>query len=108
MKALPNAKVTVYKDGKEDKTVTSGSDGVFRVEMDMNSEYLIVIEKTGMLAKRIAFNTEIPDDVVGKWTMEFAMSLFPGCEGVNTSALNDPVDRVKFSTNKNDFISDNG
>jgi tetratricopeptide (TPR) repeat protein len=106
MKALPNAKVTVYKDGKEDKTVTSGSDGVFRVEMDMNSEYLIVIEKTGMLAKRIAFNTEIPDDVVGKWTMEFAMSLFPGCEGVNTSALNDPVDRVKFSTNKNDFISD--
>lgn len=105
-KTLSNAKVTLVKDGKNVKSVTTGSDGVFSFEMDMNSEYLIEIERAGLLSKRIAFNTDIPDDIYGKWTMEFAMTLFPGCAGVNTSALNDPVDRVKFSTNKNDFISD--
>ncbi len=105
-KGLSNAKVTLLKNGKSDKTVTTGSDGVFSFEMEMNNEYLIEIARSGMLSKKIAFNTEIPDDVIGKWTMEFAMTLFEGCEGVNTSALNDPVDRVKFSTNKNDFISD--
>lgn len=105
-KTLSNAKVTLYKNGKSDKSVTTRSDGVFSFEMDMNSEYLIEIERPGLLSKKIAFNTDLPDDVYGKWTMEFAMTLFAGCEGVNTSALNDPVDRVKFSTNKNDFISD--
>ncbi|MBN1596989.1 MAG: hypothetical protein JW894_01740 [Bacteroidales bacterium] len=103
---LPNTKVILYKDGKEIRTLHTGADGEFRFDLDLNSEYLITLEKAGYLGKKIAFNTDLPDEVIGKWTIEFAMTLYIGCEGVDASALNDPVDRIKFSTNKNDFISD--
>ncbi|MBN1952686.1 MAG: tetratricopeptide repeat protein, partial [Bacteroidales bacterium] len=106
MVAVENAKITLSKDGKVIQTEYTNRKGEFRFQMDINSEYLVEISKQGLLTKKIAFNTEIPSDVVGKWTMEFAMSLFPGCEGANTSALDSPVDRVKYSSNQGDFISD--
>jgi hypothetical protein len=106
MEPIANARVTLYKDGTKMQSLTTESNGEFRFAMEMNTEYTIEIEKSGFLSKKIAFNTEVPADVTGRWTMEFAMSLFPGCEGVNTSVLSEPVDRIKFSTNKADFISD--
>ena len=106
MQPLENAKVTLYKNGNPERSIHTDSKGEFTFELDVNNEYLIEIEKSGFVSKRIAFNTELPNDVTGRWTMEFAMSLFPGCEGVSTSILNEPVDRIKYSTNKADFISD--
>ncbi len=108
MQPLANAKITLIKDGSPVRTVYTQSNGEFSFELEINSEYLIQIEKSGFLPKSIAFNTELPNDVTGRWTMEFAMSLFPGCEGVDYSALNDPVDRIKYSANISDFISDEG
>jgi tetratricopeptide (TPR) repeat protein len=105
-KPITNARVTLYKDGNQVQQLFTDDKGEFRFAMDVNSEYIIQVEKSGFLSKKIAFNTEVPSEVSGRWTMEFAMSLFKGCEGVNTSALDDPVDRIKFSTNKVDFISD--
>ena len=67
---------------------------------------MIEVSGAGFMTKRIAFNTELPDDASGRWTMEFAMSLFRGCGGVANTTLNDPVDRIKYSSNKGDFISD--
>ena len=103
---LVNAKVSLLQNGKEVKTLYTGTDGKFELDLDLNSQYVIVVEKPGLLSKKIAFNTEVPDNVYKKWTVEFGMSLFPGCEGVNTSSLDDPVDRIQYSANKDDFISD--
>ena len=108
MQPLSSAKVTLYKDGTSIRTIHTQINGEFKFNLDINSEYMILVEKTGFLSKKIAFNTEIPTEVTGRWTMEFAMSLFPGCEGVNTAILNEPVDRIKYSSNKADFISDEG
>ena len=106
MKPLENARATLLKDGKIVQTATTKSDGTFIFQLEMNNEYLIEVEKSGLLKKRIAFNTEIPAEVTGKWTMEFAMTLYKSCDGVNTSVLSDPVDRIKYSSSKSDFISD--
>ncbi len=106
MNPIPSAKATLYKEGKSVDIIFTKSNGEFVFDLEIGYEYLIEVQKSGLLTKRIAFNTELPDQVEGKWTMEFAMSLFEGCEGVNTSALNDPVDRIKYSINKSDFISD--
>jgi tetratricopeptide (TPR) repeat protein len=106
LQPISNARVILYKDGIKTQSLFSDSNGEFRFEMDINSEYLIEVEKAGLLGKKIAFNTIVPNEITGRWTMEFAMSLFPSCEGVNATALNEPVDRIKFSTNKVDFISD--
>ncbi|MBN2521634.1 MAG: hypothetical protein JXB24_00090 [Bacteroidales bacterium] len=107
MNPVAGAKVILYKDGNSVDIIYTKTNGEFLFDLEINHEYLIEVQKAGMLSKKIAFNTELPDEVMGKWTMEFAMSLFEGCEGVNTSALDDPVDRIKYSTNKSDFISDN-
>lgn len=106
MLPMANAKVTLYKNGNPERSLHTDSKGEFTFELDINNEYLIEIEKTGFLSKKIAFNTELPENVTGRWTMEFAMSLFQSCEGVNTSILSEPVDRIKYSSNKEDFISD--
>lgn len=108
LKPLANAKAILYKNGAQIQTVYTKSNGEFKFDLDINDEYLIEVQKTGFLSKRIAFNTEIPNEVTGRWTIEFAIGLFQGCEGVNTSALDDPVDRIKYSSNKADFISDEG
>lgn len=104
---LVNAKVSLFQNGKEVKSVYTGSNGKFELDLDLNSEYVIVVEKPGLLSKKIVFNTQVPDNAAKKYTKAFSMGLFPGCEGVNTSALNDPVDRIQYSANKDDFISDN-
>jgi tetratricopeptide (TPR) repeat protein len=106
MKPLANAKVTLLKRGVEEQTFRTGSDGIFKFSLQMNEEYLVLLEKPGMLTKRIAFNTKLPDDISKKWTIEFAMTLFLGCEGVNTSVLDKPVDIIRFNEKKQDFISD--
>lgn len=107
MKPVPRAKVNLLKDGKSVEIIFTKPNGEFLFDLEINHEYLIEVSGAGFMTKRIAFNTELPDDVYGKWTMEFAMSLFKGCEGVSNTTLNDPVDRIKYSTNKSDFISDN-
>jgi tetratricopeptide (TPR) repeat protein len=103
---LANVKVTLLKEGNIDQTIYTSSDGIFRFSLLMNENYTVLLEKPGLLSKKIAFNTELPDDIVLKWTNEFAISLFEGCEGVNTSILEQPVDVIKFSANKSEFISD--
>jgi tetratricopeptide (TPR) repeat protein len=106
LQPIVNAKATIYKDGTKGQTIFTNDKGEFRFAMEVNKEYVIEVEKSGFLSKKIAFNTEVPADVTGRWTMEFAMTLFPGCEGVNATVLAEPVDRIKYSTNKADFISD--
>ncbi len=106
MNPLTNAKITIIKNGNVERTLYAGSDGKFNVVLDLNSEYTILFEKDGFLGKKIFFNTKVPDDVFNKWTNEFAVSLFKGCEGVSTSVLDQPVDRIQFSVNKMEFVSD--
>ncbi len=106
MEPVPRAKVNLFKDGNSVEIIFTKPNGEFLFDLEINHEYLIEVSGAGFLTKRIAFNTELPDDIFGKWTMEFAMSLFKGCEGVTNTTLDDPVDRIKYSTNKSDFISD--
>jgi tetratricopeptide (TPR) repeat protein len=108
MKPLANTKVTLFKNGNVERTFYTGTDGMFHFDLDLNSEYTVVFEKQGYLGKKIAFNTLIPDSVIVKQTLEFAMTLYEGCEGVNTEVLNEPVDRIQFSKNEQEFISDKG
>jgi tetratricopeptide (TPR) repeat protein len=106
MKPLTNVKVSLIKNGNVEKTYITSTDGKFHFTLELNSEYTILVEKSGMLPKKIYFNTKVPDDAFNKWTNEFGMSLYAGCEGVNTSILDEPVDRIQFSTNSRDFVSD--
>ncbi len=107
-KPLSGAVITLYEKSSVKETITTGTDGTFRIKLDMNSQYKVEVTKGGLITKSIEFDTEIPADAYGKWTTEFAMSLFQPCEGVDLSPLNNPVDRVKYNANRKEFVSDKG
>jgi tetratricopeptide (TPR) repeat protein len=107
MTPLKNATVTLYQKNSKINSITTGSDGIFRFKLDMNNYYIVEVSKNKYISKRIAFDTSIPDDQA-TWTKTwgFAISVLKSCEGVNYSALKEPVDIIKYNKRRKDFDSD--
>lgn len=106
LQPLKGATVVLYENGKEINLIKTGADGIFSFELEPNKFYIVEVSKEGYISKRIAFNTKIPPDALGTWINEFSISVVKKCDGVDYSALKDPVDIVKFNEKKRDFDSD--
>lgn len=106
MKPLSGATVTLYEGSNKIKSQVTGEKGEFEFKLDLNKEYTIKVSKKNFVSKRIKFVTKVPEDVSGVWKRGFAMGLFPVCEGVDYSILDNPVDVVTYDTKKGDFESD--
>ncbi len=103
---LSGAVVNLYQGNSKVRSLTTGSDGIFDFKLDLNKDYTIEVTKKGFISKKINFNTEVPDDVTGRYVSEFAMSLYETCEGVDLSAFDAPVDMITFNKKQNGFESD--
>jgi len=106
MQPLKDATVNLYRDNSKVNSVRTGSDGMFSFKLDMNSKYTIEVTKEGFVSKRLSFDTSIPDDIGGIWVREFSISVLRNCDGVDYSALKDPVDIIKYNSRRKDFDSD--
>jgi tetratricopeptide (TPR) repeat protein len=106
MQPLNGATATLYEGNTVAKTARTGSDGMFSFKLEMNKYYVVEVGKTNYISKRLAFDTSLPDEETGVWVREFAISVVKNCEGVDYSALKDPVDVIKFNTKSKDFDSD--
>jgi len=103
---LAGATAVLYEDGIKIKTIQTANNGRFNFRLDINKQYIIEVAKEGLISKRIAFNTNMPEDESGRWTSEFSIGLVKFCDGVNYSVLNEPVDRVSFDSKRREFVSD--
>jgi len=106
MRPLAGATVNVYEGGIKIKTFRSGGDGSFTCVLASDKEYLIEVEKEGLVSKRISFVTQMPADEKGKWVNEFSIGLVKNCDGVDYSVLKEPVDRIRFDAKRREFFSD--
>ena len=106
LQPLPGATVTVYQGGSKVNSVKTGAGGLFSFKLDMNKLYTIEVSKEGYISKKINFDTSIPEDMGGIWVREFAISVMRNCEGVDYSALKEPVDKIKYNARRKDFDSD--
>jgi tetratricopeptide (TPR) repeat protein len=106
MQPLPRATANLYEGTTRIKSIETGSDGRFSFRLEINKEYTIVIEKSGLVSKRISFNTTMPDEEKGAWMNEFSIGLVKYCDGVDYSVLQEPVDKVKFDTKRREYVSD--
>jgi tetratricopeptide (TPR) repeat protein len=106
MEPLSRATANLYEGSNKVKSIQTGADGSFSFRLDVNKQYIIEVEKDGLISKRISFNTQMPDEEKGVWMNEFSMGLLKSCNGVDYSVLNDPVDRVSFDPKRREFISD--
>lgn len=106
LEPLPRATINLYEGSDKIQTIQSNANGDFSFRLDANKQYTIEVEKTGLISKRITFNTSMPDEEKGTWINEFSIGLVKPCEGVDYSALKDPVDMVAFDPKRREFLSD--
>jgi tetratricopeptide (TPR) repeat protein len=106
MEPLSRATANLYEGSNKVKSIQTGSDGSFSFRLEINKQYVIEVEKDGLISKRISFNTQMPDEEKGAWMNEFSMGLMKPCNGVDYSVLKDPVDRVSFDVKRREFVSD--
>jgi tetratricopeptide (TPR) repeat protein len=106
MKPLAKSTANLYEGTNKIKSVQTGTDGTFSFRLEINKLYTIEIGKEGLVSKRISFNTTMPDEETGTWMNEFSIGLMKHCDGVDYSALNEPVDRITFDAKRREFISD--
>ncbi len=75
-KGLDGTKVTLYKNGSVDQSLVTTSNGKFKFFFEANATYIIDVSKSGYVAKKIAFNTEVPADIPMVWILILLWSCF--------------------------------
>ena len=105
--SVEGAKVVVFKDGKKERTVSSGL-GRFALELDLNSNYVLSFEKEGFVSKKLAFDTHAPAEAAanGFTPFEYAVSLFKQYDDVNVVVFNQPVGMIRYEPDADDFDYD--
>ncbi len=106
MQPLNGATATLYEGNKKVNTARTGADGMFSFKLEPNKYYVVEVGKEKYIAKRLAFDTSLPDEEKGVWVREFAISVVRSCDGVDYAPLSNPVDIVKYNAKRKDFESD--
>lgn len=104
---LAGARAVVYRNGAKERTITNGLNKL-TLELDLNVNYVVSFEKDGYVAKKIAFNTNVPSDVPAHAfaPFEFSVSLFKQYDNVNMVVFNQPVGIIRYEPTKRDFDYD--
>ena len=104
---LNGARAVVYKDGVKERTITA-SLSKFTLDLALNANYVISFERDGYVAKKIAFNTQVPSDAIdnGFTPFDFAVALFKQYDDINIVVFNQPVGMIRFEPSVGDFDYD--
>ncbi|MCK4661582.1 MAG: hypothetical protein KAT68_01850 [Bacteroidales bacterium] len=103
---IENAKINIYENGIKGKVYNTNINGKFNFKLDINKSYVIEVAKQGLVAKRISFDTHVPENEIGIWTYKFAIELFPMIEGFDISLLKNPIAKINFDNNYGEFDFD--
>lgn len=106
VKGMPDVKVTLMKDNKVVRHVSTNSGGKFNFSFDANADYLIIVSKDGFVTKSIAFNTRVPSEAGPTWDFDFIVELFRDMPGLDKGVYRNPVAKVYFNKAINDFDYD--
>ncbi len=106
MQPLAKATANLYEGTNRVQSIQTAADGSFSFRLEINKQYTIEVVKDGLVGKKISFNTTMPDEEKGTWMNEFSIGLLKYCDGVDYSALKEPVDIVKFDPKRRQYESD--
>ena len=104
-KALPSVQIDIFENSAKIKSIKSASNGRFVLKLDFDKTYLIEFSKKDFVTKRISFDTRVEEKQY-VWPYPFTIELFEDVEGLDVSALKDPVTKIAYSKDEGDFVFD--
>jgi hypothetical protein len=99
----PNVDITVMKNNKLDKKISTKSK--YKFELDFQNEYIFIFEKQDYATKEIYFNTTVPKDILnnGFEPFPFNVELYRKDSGKGKIKIKNPVARIKYDAAKDAF-----
>ncbi|MFN5222674.1 MAG: hypothetical protein ACK5DJ_00690, partial [Bacteroidota bacterium] len=90
------------------ETLLTNSKGNFIVNLELNSNYLLVYRKGGCVTKSVEFDTKVPEDYNGQiFSLKYKIDLFAKVDGLpEPSVLERPVAKYEYSDDFEDFTYD--
>ncbi|MBS3774152.1 MAG: hypothetical protein KGY70_03095 [Bacteroidales bacterium] len=101
--SLPNAQIIVYKDFRKERIVRTNKKGIFTLELDLNKIYTLAFSKPDYVTKKIKVNTNVPGNKRNTWQLGFSVGLFKMYPGLDVSALEGPVTKIRYKEEREDF-----
>lgn len=98
--------IKVIKDGINTFSQTAVSK--LKLKLEYNGVYSIVFSKPGYITKTVEINTQAPDDHIksGFEPYKIGVKLFKQYDGVNIAVYNQPVGKVRFDKDLDEFSYD--
>ncbi|HEX5001880.1 MAG TPA: hypothetical protein VFW78_05255 [Bacteroidia bacterium] len=98
----------VLKNLTTGETNSVNGEAKFNLSLKLNCDYIISFNKPGYVTKRIQVNTTIPAERArqGLYPFPFDVYLFKQYEGVNIIVFNQPVGKISYDRNMDEFDYD--
>jgi hypothetical protein len=106
---ISGAQIQVTQGGKVVNTITTDGSGRYAFELPLGGDYLVTVSKEGYIAKKFTVNTQgvPPERATTKFPIiQASLGLFKKMEGIDYSALNQPLNKYKYSGEADNFEYD--
>lgn len=103
-----NVRVTLFLNGNKLPDIKVRNDGIFSTSLNWDKLYKIQFIKSGYVSKIIEFSTVVPNSIEKNRIEPYYLKvrLFPFFEGVDTVFFKNPVAKIRFDDELNDFQYD--
>ena len=103
-----DGRIELFENGSRKSVRKVDGTGKFDFGLELNKDYVISFSQEGYVTKKIALNTTVADDraELGFAPFQFQVTLFKQYEGVNFVVFNQPVGKIKYNEEVEDFDYD--
>ena len=103
-----DGRVELFENGSRKSVRKVSGTGKFEFDLDLNKDYVFSFSQDGYVTKKIAITTTVPADRAeyGFAPFQFQVTLFKQYEGVNFVVFNQPVGKIKYNAEVEDFDYD--
>lgn len=105
-----SGKMEVQKNGSRIRIAELSGNGKFEQKVDKDASYLFIFSQEGYVTKKIEVDTYLKfdrtEDALPFLPFSFEITLFEQYEGVNTVVFNQPVAKIKYNPELDDFDYD--
>ncbi|MFM7078705.1 MAG: hypothetical protein ACKOYC_02820, partial [Bacteroidota bacterium] len=107
-KALEGAEIIVMRGDEKVESLITNSKGNFIVNLELNSQYLIVYKKGGCVTKSVEFDTKVPEELNNQiFSLKYKIELFAKADNLpEPETLAKPVAKYEFNDDYEDFTYD--